>query len=224
NDGRLAAAVGNAVRFFDVDSGTELPALRNAAAGSVCWHPDGRRLAASCSDGKIHLWDTETAREVMTPLENEIGGNVTFHPDGDVLLSGGGAAARIWDIATGRVLLTSPGLGDRFSRDGRLLGFGWEGSERVRLWRVWDGPGLRALRPRTADGFESLTAAVLHPNGRTLAASGKNSLTFFDVVSGEELASVRLPRADSARPVFFDLRGGPPTSIGPDWRSGVPED
>jgi serine/threonine protein kinase len=62
-DGRLAVAAGNAVRLFDVDTGAELPALRlkapEAGITSVCWHPDGRRLASGCTDLRIHIWDTQ---------------------------------------------------------------------------------------------------------------------------------------------------------------------
>src|SRR5262249_50713285 len=143
---------------------------------SVCWHPDGRRLATGCTDLKFHVWDTQTGREVMTPWADGVGGTmVAFHPDGDLLVSRGwGGWARGWDTATGRRLLTAPGLGNRFSQDGRLLGAGWEGN-RVRLWRLAAGRELRALRRRNAEGQEAIGYPILHPDGRTLAAgSGAN--------------------------------------------------
>src|SRR5262249_12867337 len=189
-DGRLAVAAGKAVRLFDVETGTELPALLHPAPGavteSVCWHPDGRRLATGCTDRRIHLWDTQTAREVMTPWVDGASGNiVAFHPDGDLLVSRGwgDSSTRVWDTATGRLLLTAPGLGSRFSPDGRLLGHGGEGN-RVRLWRLAAGREVRALRRRNTEGQGAFGYPILHPDRRTLATSGPNWLSFFDVVSG----------------------------------------
>jgi serine/threonine protein kinase/WD40 repeat protein len=229
-DGRLAVAAGNAVRLFDVDTEKELPALRHTASGavteSVCWHPDGRRLATGCTDLKIHIWDTQSASEVMTPWVVGFDGNmVDFHPDGDLLVSRGfDLMTRFWDMATGRMLLAVPGLGGRFSQDGRLLGFGLEGN-RVRLWRLAAGRELRALRRCNAEDQEAPSSPILHPDGRTMSASsGANWLSFFDAVSGEELASVRLPGAYAAGPVFVDAPSGLPAPGRPDWRAGLPEE
>jgi hypothetical protein len=46
----------------------------------------------------------------------------------------------------------------------------------------------------------------VHADGRTLAACADHWLIFFDLVSGEELTSVRLPNA--AYPMYFDAAGG----------------
>jgi WD40 repeat protein len=214
-DGRLAAAVGAAVRLFDVETGAELPALHppvgpGTVTDSVSWHPDGRRLAIGCTDFRIHIWDTQTVRAFMAPWTDTIGGaGVAFHPDGELLVSSGsGATTRVWDVATGRLLLTAPAAGGRFSRDGRLLGYSVDGS-RVRLWRLAAGRELRALRRRHAEPQEVIRPPVLHPDGRTLIVGAADWLTFFDV-GGEELASVRLPRPATAFPVFFTPPAGPP--------------
>src|SRR5262249_21301666 len=55
---------------------------------------------------------------------------------------------------------------------------------------------------------------VVHADGRTLAAGTDHWLNFFDLVSGEELASVRLPRAGAACPVFFDPPRPSPSTRG----------
>src|SRR5204862_1428054 len=90
-DSRLALACDNGVLLFDVDTGAELPALRQppgvSYTYSVAWHPDGRRLAAGCNDRKIHIWDTETGTEVMPPLVGHgfDGSIVPFSHPGDRL-------------------------------------------------------------------------------------------------------------------------------------------
>jgi serine/threonine protein kinase/WD40 repeat protein len=227
-DGRLAAAVGGEVRLYDVDDGKELPPLRHPpqdrATRGVGWHPDGHRLAAATSAGTIRVWDTRTAAEVMPALaEGSDGLSVAFHPAGDLLVCRGwGNRTSVWSTVAGRRLLATAGdYGDRFSRDGALLGGGVAGG-RARLSRVTDGHELRTLRPRTA-GQETFISAVLHPNGRTLAVGSHRWLQFFDVVSGEELVAARLPQSAAASPVFFD----PPASSRPgepDWKADRPDD
>jgi len=228
NDGRLAVAAGNAVRLFDVDSGKELPALRHASPvrgmASIAWHPDGHRLVTACNDFRLHLWDTRTATEVMPPLvDGHEGLFVAFNPTGDLLLREGyGSQTRIWDVATGRQLLKSAWkVGHGFSRDGRLLGVGAEGNK-VRVSRLADGRELRVLRRRNAGPLERLITAVLHPDGRTLAAGDPHRLTFFDLTSGEELGSLPLPHFEAARPVFFDPGRRPPPSQGVNGAAAEP--
>jgi WD40 repeat protein len=173
----------------------------------VAWHPDGRRLAVGCNDRKIHVWDTETAAEIMSPWTDQIstGMYVRFNHAGDRLVSvDWGGQTGLWDTASGRLLLTMPGnIGLQFSPDDRLLGYGRSGNK-LQLWRLANGRELRLLRRRHADDLERILYPVVHADGRTLAACTEHWLLFFDLVSGEELASVQLPRAEAALPVFFD--------------------
>src|SRR5262249_10476793 len=115
----------------------------------------------------------------------------------------------LWDAASGRLLLKTPGsLGWQFSRDGRLLGLGISGI-RVQLSRVAGGQELRVLCGRGDDGPQ-VGNPVGHNGGRTLAAASSHGLRFFDLVTGEELASVRLPHGQTDYPVFFDGPCPPP--------------
>lgn len=234
-DGRLAVAAGGAVRLFDVDTGKELPALHRTAPGvgphCVCWHPDGRRLAAVYLDRKIHLWDTQTTSEVAAPwLAAHYETRVAFNPAGDLLVGRSSWGTRVWDATTGRHLLTMPdSYGSRFSHDGQLLGWSWEG-KRVRLWRLAAGHELRVLRRRHTVGLENLSTPIFCEDGRTLATiSNYRWLSFFDVVRGEELASVPCPLPNAYFPVFFNPPAGSPTGerralFPPDWRDGLPEE
>ena len=65
---------------------------------SVCFNPDGRRLASSSPDRTVRLWDVETGACVKT-LKGH-GNNVTsvcFSPDGKQLASGSyDSTVRLW--------------------------------------------------------------------------------------------------------------------------------
>jgi serine/threonine protein kinase/WD40 repeat protein len=204
-DGRLAVARRDGgVLLFDVDSGAELPALRPPPGVTwtyeVAWHPDGRRLAAGCNDQKIHIWDTQTGTEVMPPLVGRADGSVVaFNHAGDRLVSTDwSGVAHVWDTATGRLLLTAPAFYWHCSPTDRLHGYSFEGTK-VKLWRLAAGRELRMLRRRNADSLERIVSPVVHTDGRIVAASSrqdgypdKSSVCFFDLWTGEELASVKL--------------------------------
>jgi eukaryotic-like serine/threonine-protein kinase len=225
---RLAVASGNGVQLFDTDTGKELPALRHSAEVTqtwfLTWHPDGRRLAVSGDDRKIHLWDTQTATEVMSPWTGHTADGlvVAFNHAGDRLASvDWSSQTRLWDAVAGRTLLTMPDVGLQFSSDDRLFGPESSGNK-IRLWRLAGGRELRVLRPGNAGSLDNIVSPVVHADGRTLAAAARQHLCFFDLASGEELASVRLPLPHAARPVFFDPPHSPQGS--PDSKSGLPED
>ncbi|HMF15822.1 MAG TPA: hypothetical protein VKE98_01390, partial [Gemmataceae bacterium] len=228
-DNRLAAACGNVVQIFETDTGRELPRLRHPTGmrtSSVAWHPDGRRLATGSYDRKIRIWDTETATEVMPPWVGHTleGIRLTFNRAGDRLVSHDwGIQTRLWDVATGRMLLTLPDVfGGQFSPDDSLFGFGRSGNK-LQLYRVVGGRELRVLRRRYADSLERISYPVVHADGRTVAASGDNWLSFFNLATGDELGSVRLPYKYAADPVFFDFPGQSDGKAGNDpggWMTG----
>jgi WD40 repeat protein len=199
HDGRLAVACGNAVRIFDVDEGQERAPLRHPEpvtwTTGLAWHPDGRRLATACGDGKIYLWDVETTAQRTLPWEGHtaVGISLAFNHAGDRLVSTDWSGrTRLWDAVTGRLLLTSSDFaGWRFSRDDNLLSPGHSGSK-VRLYRVAAGHELRVIRRPRPESGEQIGFPRLDADGRILAARTAAALSFFDFASGEELASVRL--------------------------------
>jgi WD40 repeat protein len=217
-DGRLAVACGQTVRVFDVESARELSVLRHTGLRShvysVAWHPDGRRLATGCNDRKIRLWDAETATEYTPPWEAPFATGVTvvFNHAGDRLASRDwGGTTMVWDVASGRLLLTIPGLLGQFSRDDRTVGFGISGNN-VRRWQLTNGRELRLLRARNPGRHENLGYPVVDASGRFLAASDPDQWLFFDLESGKELASVPQPHYAAINPVFYDPPGSPLSS------------
>jgi eukaryotic-like serine/threonine-protein kinase len=213
---RLAVAAGNAVWLFDTDTGRELATLRHASARtrSVAWRPDGRRVAAGCNDGTIHVWDIETGAEVMAPWHHgDAGLRIAFNPAGDRLVSvGWGQQTWLWDAAAGQPLLKMPGnIGLQFNREGDLVGYSIRGN-RLQLWQVACGREMGTLRGWTETGQRTIRAPVVHGDGQTVAAASDGALHFFDLGAREQLASVRMPHHQTDAPLFFHA---PRRSSGP---------
>lgn len=217
-DGRLASACGNAARIYNVHTGQELPALRHSKTVTcVAWHPDGGRLATGCDDLNIHMWDVESASEEMTPWAHHrhFGISCSFNRAGDRLLSWDWSGRTVFsNVATGSALLELPGYGHRFSADDSLLGHVTSGKN-IRLFRVaQDGAELRTFRRANASSREQIVSPIVERDGRILAAvsreaaQGSEWLCFFDLASGEELASIPLPGNYAAWPNHRDPSGG----------------
>jgi WD40 repeat protein/tetratricopeptide (TPR) repeat protein len=194
---QLAVGCGAAVRRFDLEGGAEAPPLVHPNhVSSVAWDPNGRRLAVGCDDAKIHIWDAETAIEVMVPWGPGAGAGirVAFNHAGDRLASSAwDNQTRLWDTATGRLMLTIPtNIGLDFSRDDALLGWDHLGNQ-LRVYRVAAGRELQVLRRRGATAAEGINWPQPHADSRTLAAWAGGRLTFFDLDAGAEMET--FPRA-----------------------------
>src|SRR5262249_55566773 len=71
---------------------------------SVCWSPDGARLATGSHDGTAKVWDAAGGRELLT-LRGHTGPvrSLAWSPDGARLATGShDGTAKVWDAAGGR--------------------------------------------------------------------------------------------------------------------------
>src|SRR5580658_731106 len=67
----------------------------------VAFSPDGSRVVCGSEDSTIRIWDVETGKSVIGPLEGHRGtvGSVAFSPDGSRVVSGSyDHTIRIWDV------------------------------------------------------------------------------------------------------------------------------
>jgi hypothetical protein len=142
---------------------------------SVCWSPDGKRLATGSEDGTAKVWETTGARELLT-LKGHASEvvSVCWSPDGKRLATGGAdGTAKVWETTGGAEVLT---LKDHKSAvesmawppDGKRLATGsqdgtakvWEAAtpSAVQEWarqdrtleKLWT---MNAFRGRHAEGF-----------------------------------------------------------------------
>jgi hypothetical protein len=187
---------------------------------SVCFSPDGRRIASASGDGTAKVWDVQTGRELLSL--NHKGGagggnSVCYSPDGKRIASAFGDV-KVWDAQTGKELFTLlvPLLGGArcvcFSPDGKWIVAGSlvGGPVNLRGLRaipnpaslirnslggtvfVWDAATGRHVR--TLRGHQGrLTSVSFSPDSQRLASGSDvdQRLNVWDVQTGKQLLTFR---------------------------------
>jgi autotransporter-associated beta strand protein len=173
---------------------------------SVCFSPDGRRLASAGWSydglnlrwlGEVNVWDAQTGQKLLTlkGYAQQVA-NVCFSPDGRRLAStSGDHLVKVWDAQTGQEQLTLKGhsSGVRsvcFSPDGRRLATA-SMDRTVRVWDAQTGQQTLSIGGQTNED----TSVCFSPDGRRLAsASGdifKGEVKVWDAQTGQETLTLK---------------------------------
>jgi len=207
-DGKVLAAGGEdaVVRLWDAASGKSRAALagHTAEIQSLAYSPDGKLLASASQDQTVKLWDPATGKVART-LEGHRArvDAVAFSPDGKSLASAGGGGevgaggqggtVRVWDIATGRNVITLKAKDSMqcvaFSPDGKTLAAGgWV--SRLRQWSLAGGG-----EPRLFEGhLAQVWSVAFHPRGKLIAsACDDRTVRLWDVTTQKEVGSPQGP-------------------------------
>jgi WD40 repeat protein len=198
---QLALCARSGWRLLEVDSGKvqeEVPTPRGIEW--VDWHPDGRLLAVSSKDSKIHLWDASSRQTVLPPLEGHKNDGVIVcfnHARNRLLSTDWSHLWRLWDVRTGQQLLTQPAVGYfvGFSPDDELVGASLS-SPRVQLYRCRSGDEFRTLvhyEPSGRGPYAQWGRPALDPEGRLLATGTRDGVALVDLARGEEVARLKIP-------------------------------
>jgi serine/threonine protein kinase/WD40 repeat protein len=199
------------ITVWSVDEAKTMAAFPSAPRTIHClaFSSDQRDLAAGDSGGVVTIWDW--ARRVSTPCYGSAYAVYTlaFSPDGTLLASGGRSPVKLWDSASGRLLLQmrAPDFvtGLTFTPDGRrLASSGVRGytTGGVFVYDLEDGRGIRTLR-----GLVSPVSGVrFSPDGRLLAALAQNwQVAIWALDSGQLQYRLHVPEgavADEAALAF----------------------
>jgi WD40 repeat protein len=176
------AADGNAVRLWDVATGTPLPgqAGHSGAVADLAVSADGQAVVTRATDGTLRRWERATGKELRRGAAPAATTAVVLSPAGRLVACADETVVRVWDVAAGKDLVKialpadDNGLGAvclaQFSADEKVLATGdWSGA--VRLWDAATGKALRTLAAPAKDGGPEgtiLTALEFSPDGRKL--------------------------------------------------------
>jgi WD40 repeat protein len=150
----------------------------NATADNVAVSPDGQTLALPDADHSVHLIDLVTGRE-RRALHGHAGDirALAFSADGQRLATADDGAAKVWEVTTGRELVTLAGSADSLTLDPRGTRLAavraGEGVASVTLWDVATGKRVADLQGHSApvrvafapDGRTAMTASVEKQKG-----------------------------------------------------------
>ena len=165
-----------------------LPRDDRAAIKSLALHRDPRvtdrgggrgwLIAAGDAGGTIRIWDVAKGqlRARLSGSEYDVQ-SVAFSPDGTTLASAGRSQGRLWDTATGGLLLNLEAIDNvrslAFSPDGKRLAACCEklfSPGKICVWEVESGRGIQTLRGLPAH----VSKVIFSPDGGWLAALAHN--------------------------------------------------
>jgi WD40 repeat protein/class 3 adenylate cyclase len=173
----------------------------------VAFSRDGSMLATGGDDGKLAVWDPETQTRLSSYTSKAEVWGPSFSADGSLVAAAwgftGGAAVRIMDPQTGRIIQTIGGIkypyDTALSPNGRQIAVTDYQTENVFVFDVASGKKLLTL----SDHIYASNAVSWSPDGRRLAtAAGEGSLIVWDAKTGKP---------------SFELLGHTEGAISVDW-------
>ncbi len=178
----LTASGDHTARIWRTETGVPVETLRHGdSVTDASFSADGSRIVTASADRTLRVWRVRDGRLSLLVRVGWTPTGAAFSPDGRLIVAtgaghGGGARARLFDAATGRLVRQLPVVGvtvASFSPDGTMLVTGLNDGDTV-LWRVRDGALLHRLRGR---GGARITDAAFSRHGRLLAASNADGVT-----------------------------------------------
>jgi eukaryotic-like serine/threonine-protein kinase len=173
------------VQIWDAGSGSPILVYskHKALVSSVAWSPDGKRIASASDDRTVQVWDVRTAMPIFSFSHTSTVNAVGWSPDGKRIASasgniflGGEHSVRIWDAATGGLLLTyrehmTAVSTIAWSPDGKRIASASSGLEKtVHIWDATSGSTIFTYQGHTL----GVNAVAWSPDGQLLASASND--------------------------------------------------
>ena len=173
---RLAISDDRVVRIMDAASGAEVLSLAPADSTTMDakFSPDGTHLAVASINGTIRIYAGDTGILTLEFLATPAGiQRIAYSPDGKRIASANQDGANVWDVTTGKKLLTYNGHGAgirssgiAFSPDGKWIATSGNDAT-IKVWDSETGADLFTLIGHTGPTF----GVAFSPDGQFLASS-----------------------------------------------------
>ncbi len=200
--GKVTPPPSGEVKVWDAEKGTEILALKGLTdrVWSVCFSPDGKRIASASADQTVRVWDAEKGQELFLLKEQTRGtGSVCFSPDGKRIASISAEHVKVWDAEKGRELLTLVAKGPPngsvcFSPDGKRLASIYPMSfpGKKGMWpaeiKVWDLEKKEEML--SLKGHGPVLSTCFSPDGRRLVSAEDQTVRVWDAEKGQELLTL----------------------------------
>jgi WD40 repeat protein len=204
-DGKyLAYATGPAIVLRDAKTTKEIRKIKTPInVSALAFSPNSQFLAAKAGDWLIHIWETETGKEIQA-LGEGIRGDISgfmqpplmrtfgFSPDSKFVAASAGHSVRIWEIATAKEQALGGGhraaITDLMvAADGKTVVS--RGGDKVLRWDAATGKELGGFPVPLGTASTALTQ-----DGRLAAlVMGGNTIRLVDVATGKQLRQVQGP-------------------------------
>jgi hypothetical protein len=186
-DSATGALVGNEMR---------LPGTYSASSPS--WHAEGNLVAVGGANGRVFLFHVPDQR-LLAVLEGHAQNvvEVSFAPGGDHLLSESwDGTTRLWEVATGRQLLTRVG---RFAISlyggAPRLGYFIDRQRTIQFIDLACRGEYRTLATDLGPGQAIYSCAAFSPgDSRLLAVGSRDGVRLWDLAKGQEALHLQAPK------------------------------
>ncbi len=214
----VTASRDRSAKIWDPADGQELDEFKEGhefLASTVLFFPGSKRIVTAATDNTARIWDIASGTELIAMEHTGPSAAVALSHDGTWLLTGSDAKeARIWDAETGDLLHTLGGHGSEVSAVAVSPGPDnqWiltaDAAGRCILWDA----KTRKVKWEQAMHSRGISAAHFLPSGdRVLTSSLDNTVSQWDVKTGEEIRDLRLVHPDAVTAL----------AIAPDGRRGL---